>query len=176
MCWWKRPIFFRNLDFLKKWLDFAGLLWSDHLTCNNPVGQQSGCRQKGTKHPDLPAGDWTGCQMHFKWGRSAFFCSDLGACPWRNVFAPKPAKQWASDKPSRQINLVNDTLYNSVSQSKKYKIHANEIEIESGESNSLQAEWSQSSVQQTWAILLGGVLVLGNIGVLLKIGIGIGYC
>ena len=29
---------------------------------------------------------------------------------------------------------------------------------------------------QTWAILLGGVLVLGDIGVLLKIGIGIGYC
>ena len=27
---------------------------------------------------------------------------------------------------------------------------------------------------QTWAILLGGVLVLGDIGVLLKIGIG--YC
>ena len=31
-------------------------------------------------------------------------------------------------------------------------------------------------VYQTRAILLGGVSVLGDIGVLLKIGIGIGYC
>ena len=31
-------------------------------------------------------------------------------------------------------------------------------------------------VDQIWAILLDGVLVLGDIGVLLKIGIGIGYC
>ena len=42
-------------------------------------------------------------------------------------------------------------------------------------------EWWSSpgsllAVDQTWAILLNGVLVLGNIGVLLKIGIGIGYC
>ena len=35
---------------------------------------------------------------------------------------------------------------------------------------------NQQTRVQTWAILLGGVLVLGDIGVLLKIGIGIGYC
>ena len=46
-------------------------------------------RHKGTKHPDLPAGDWKGCSMHFKWGRSAFFCSEPATCPWKDVFTPK---------------------------------------------------------------------------------------
>ena len=52
----------------------------------------SGPKHKGAKHPDLPSGDWTGCQMHHRWGRGAFFCSEPGTCPWRNVFAPKPTK------------------------------------------------------------------------------------
>ena len=52
----------------------------------------SGPKHKGTKHPDLPAGDWLGCGMHFKWGKSAFFCSEPSTCPWRNIFSPKPAK------------------------------------------------------------------------------------
>ena len=46
-------------------------------------------KHKGTKHPDLPAGDWLGCSMHFRWGRSAFFCSEPATCPWKNVFTPK---------------------------------------------------------------------------------------
>ena len=46
-------------------------------------------KHKGTKHPDLPAGDWQGCSMHFRWGRSAFFCSEPGTCPWKNVFKQK---------------------------------------------------------------------------------------
>ena len=37
-------------------------------------------------------------------------------------------------------------------------------------------DFMHGTLNQTWAILLGGVLVLGDIGVLLKIGIGIGYC
>ena len=48
-----------------------------------------GPKHKGTKHPDLPAGDWQGCSMHFKWGRGAHFCSEPGSCPWKNVFTPK---------------------------------------------------------------------------------------
>ena len=62
----------------------------------NSGGQQSGGasggqapKHKGTKHPDLPAGDWQGCSMHFRWGRSAFFCSEPGSCPWKNVFKEK---------------------------------------------------------------------------------------
>ena len=51
--------------------------------------QQGANRHKGTKHPDLPAGEWSGCQMHFKWGKGAHFCSEPGSCPWRNVFTPK---------------------------------------------------------------------------------------
>ena len=31
--------------------------------------QSGGPRQyKGAKHPDLPAGDWTGCNLHYKFG------------------------------------------------------------------------------------------------------------
>ena len=48
-----------------------------------------GPKHKGTKHPDLPAGEWNGCSMHFRWGRSAFFCSEPGTCPWKNVFTTK---------------------------------------------------------------------------------------
>ena len=50
-------------------------------------------RHSGTKHPDLPAGDWKGCGMHFKFGRGAFFCSEPSSCPWKDVYTPKPAKQ-----------------------------------------------------------------------------------
>ena len=50
-------------------------------------------RHKGTKHPDLPAGVWRGCAMHFKWGRGSYFCSEPSTCPWKDVYASKPAKQ-----------------------------------------------------------------------------------
>ena len=49
-------------------------------------------RHKGTKHPDLPNGEWRGCQMHFRWGKSAFFCSEPSSCPWKDIYIPKPAK------------------------------------------------------------------------------------
>ena len=49
-------------------------------------------RHKGTKHPDLPQGEWKGCSMHFKWGRGSFFCAEPSTCPWRDIFTPKPAK------------------------------------------------------------------------------------
>ena len=54
---------------------------------------QAGPKHKGTRHPDLPAGDVDRyCSMHFRWGRGAHFCSEPGSCPWKNVFTPKPAK------------------------------------------------------------------------------------
>ena len=50
-------------------------------------------KHSGTKHPDLPSGEWKGCSMHFKWGRSAHFCSEPGTCPWKDVFTAKPARR-----------------------------------------------------------------------------------
>ena len=50
-------------------------------------------RHTGTKHPDLPEGDWKGCGMHFKFGKNAYFCSEPSTCPWKNVFVTRPAKQ-----------------------------------------------------------------------------------
>ena len=52
----------------------------------------SGSGHKGSKHPDLPAGDWTGCSMHFKHGKGAFFCSEPATCPWKNIYSPRPNK------------------------------------------------------------------------------------
>ena len=52
----------------------------------------AGPKHKGTPHPDLPAGTWQGCSMHFKFGRGAFFCAEPSTCPWKNVFAPRPQK------------------------------------------------------------------------------------
>ena len=59
-----------------------------------PQNQQPSnqARPRGTRHPDLPAGETGHCSMHFRWGRGAFFCSDPGSCPWKNVFAAKPSK------------------------------------------------------------------------------------
>ena len=49
-------------------------------------------RHRGTRHPDLPPGEWSGCQMHFKHGKQAFFCSEPATCPWKNIFAQRPSK------------------------------------------------------------------------------------
>ena len=57
-----------------------------------PGGSTPSSRHKGSKHPDLPAGEWLGCSMHFKHGRGAYFCSEPSTCPWKNVFTAKPAK------------------------------------------------------------------------------------
>ena len=54
-------------------------------------GQSGGADKphKGTKHPDLPDGEWKGCGMHFRWGRGAFFCSAPATCPWKDVYTTK---------------------------------------------------------------------------------------
>ena len=52
----------------------------------------SGPRHKGPKHPDLPAGEWKGCSLHYKHGRSAYFCAEPATCPWKNVFISRPQK------------------------------------------------------------------------------------
>ena len=47
---------------------------------------------RGTKHPDLPAGNQQWCSMHFKWGKNSHFCSAPSTCPWKDVYTPRPAK------------------------------------------------------------------------------------
>ena len=59
-------------------------------TQNQNQTQSTGPKHKGTKHPDLPAGEWKGCRMHFRHGRGAYFCAEPTTCPWKNVYAPKP--------------------------------------------------------------------------------------
>ena len=55
--------------------------------------QQPQTSRKGTKHPDLPPGDFKWCNMHFKWGKGSYFCADPSTCPWKDVTAPRPSKQ-----------------------------------------------------------------------------------
>ena len=55
-------------------------------------GGNSQPKFKGTPHPDLPAGAWQGCSMHFKFGKSAYFCAEPSTCPWKNVFIARPQK------------------------------------------------------------------------------------
>ena len=50
-------------------------------------------RHRGPKHPDLPAGEWQGCALHYRWGRQAHFCSEPATCPWKNIFTPKQPRQ-----------------------------------------------------------------------------------
>ena len=58
----------------------------------NTAGNNSAPRHKGTKHPDLPPGDWKGCGLHFKFGRGAHFCAEPATCPWKDIFSPRPPK------------------------------------------------------------------------------------
>ena len=51
--------------------------------------QSQGPKHKGTKHPDLPPGDWNGCSMHFRFGKNAYFCAEPATCPWKNIFKPR---------------------------------------------------------------------------------------
>ena len=52
----------------------------------------SSSRHKGPKHPDLPAGEWQGCSMHYKFGKQSYFCAEPATCPWKNVFIQRPNK------------------------------------------------------------------------------------
>ena len=60
---------------------------------NGGQTNQSQPRHRGPKHPDLPAGEWKGCSLHYRWGRQAHFCAEPATCPWNNIFTPKPPKQ-----------------------------------------------------------------------------------
>ena len=51
---------------------------------------QSGSQRRGTRHPDIPPGEWSGCNNHYRYGKSAFFCSEPATCPWKNIYAVRP--------------------------------------------------------------------------------------
>ena len=56
----------------------------------NQTNQTS--RPRGTRHPDIPPGDWSGCSNHYRFGKSAYFCSEPASCPWKDIFITRPAK------------------------------------------------------------------------------------
>ena len=52
--------------------------------------QQSG--QRGTRHPDIPPGEWSGCSNHYRFGKTAYFCSEPASCPWKDIYITRPSK------------------------------------------------------------------------------------
>ena len=55
-------------------------------------GQQASTgapKNKGPRSPDLPPGEWTGCGVHYKYGKNAHFCAEPASCPWKNIFKPR---------------------------------------------------------------------------------------
>ena len=60
----------------------------------NPQSQnQNSDKPRGAKHPDLPAGEWKGCRMHYIHGKSAYFCAAPATCPWKDIFTPRPSNK-----------------------------------------------------------------------------------
>ena len=52
-------------------------------------GQGQGRGRRGPRHPDQPPHE--ACSMHWKHGKSSYFCSDPHVCPWVNKTIPRPA-------------------------------------------------------------------------------------
>ena len=51
-------------------------------------GGDKPAKPRGPKHPDnAPAG---ACDLHYKFGKKAWFCADRHNCPWRDLESPKP--------------------------------------------------------------------------------------
>ena len=55
---------------------------------NGPTQQQSQSQNWGPKHQDNPPDN--SCRAHWKWGNSAYFCSDRANCPWKDRITPRP--------------------------------------------------------------------------------------
>ena len=70
----------------------SGQTSSDTQSAQTGSGSSGSSRFRGPKHPDLPSGDWKGCALHYRWGRSAHFCAEPATCPWKNIFTPKPPR------------------------------------------------------------------------------------
>ena len=45
----------------------------------------------GPRNPDNPPDGC--CRAHWKWGLSAYYCSDYAVCPWKERIRPRPVPQ-----------------------------------------------------------------------------------
>ena len=55
----------------------------------NQSSGNNGSRHKGPRHPDIPPGEWSGCGVHYRNGKNAYFCAEPATCPWKNIFKPR---------------------------------------------------------------------------------------
>ena len=54
-------------------------------------GQQRAQGDRGERHQDGPPE--ASCLMHWRWGRSAYYCTDPDQCPWRDECRPPKDKK-----------------------------------------------------------------------------------
>ena len=52
------------------------------------AGGGAGQRRRGPRHKDSPPPE--ACDLHWKFGKSAWTCADRHNCPWRNHESPRP--------------------------------------------------------------------------------------
>ena len=57
----------------------------------NNSNNQNGGNRRGPRHPDQPPPE--SCSMHWKHGKSSYFCTDPHNCPWVNKTAPRSQSQ-----------------------------------------------------------------------------------
>ena len=69
--------------------------------------RQNGATQSsqswGPRSPDNPPDGC--CRAHWKWGLSAYYCSDRAVCPWKDRIMPRPAQQ--QQQPQQQHQQQN---------------------------------------------------------------------
>ena len=66
--------------------------------------RQNGANQSsqswGPRSPDNPPDGC--CRAHWKWGLSAYYCSDRAVCPWKDRIMPRPVQQQQQQQPQQQ--------------------------------------------------------------------------
>ena len=55
-------------------------------TSSNPKGKHQGI----PRHSDAPPE--TVCRQHWRYGKSAHYCTDRATCPWKDLLAPRPVQ------------------------------------------------------------------------------------
>ena len=53
---------------------------------SNPSSKYPGVPRHSDNPPD------TVCRQHWRFGRSAHYCTDRVSCPWRDILTPRPAQ------------------------------------------------------------------------------------
>ena len=74
---------------------------------NRPNGASNNAQSGqnwGPRHQDNPPDGC--CRAHWRWGTSAYFCSDRASCPWKDRIIPRPSQPQPQTQPQRQSQQI----------------------------------------------------------------------